>query len=535
VQATADQKAIDSSYRRLREKYDPEHNKDAVGADALRHVLADTLEDNILDGNAVDRARDANEALFYHILKDAVAARPDVRAYVDKTARALAESSRRLSVAYGVLRGPARRAEYNKSRGRGGKPPELEIYCFEWLLEQFRSSGLAHILAELGQPTSGTKDIRVERILSRTTAARIDVPEVLAVAQPEALRRVSGNLGVQADDISEMVQRLSGGVRYISWADRATATNTGSTRRDVAPAPANGLDDRLSYPYGDRDSSGRTSSAPPKSAGFRVRDVFDPSGRFSRSEFVLVLIATVPAYIAVLEAPGWSYVLAFPLVWILVVSTVRRLHDRGHSGWPLVLWLVPVANLGLFLYLLLASGVPTTETKATSYESAPERTVGYPNGGLTVGLFGRQTTDEQWVSGVRPFCQAAAPLVPALREGLNTEDIEKQFVATQQMLLNLTPLAKAVKKVPKPTSPEAVQAKNSLDNALKDYVMAAKQGERFFKGMAGGVDQRARHETGIAQRAAVGRLASYDFLFKELSSSANSNWDQAAEYLERVG
>jgi len=41
--------------------------------------------------------------------------------------------------------------------------------------------------------------------------------------------------------------------------------------------------------------------------------------------------------------------------------------------------------------------------------------------------------------------------------------------------------------------------------------------------------------TGIAQRAAVGRLASYDFLFKELSSSANSNWDQAAEYLERVG
>jgi hypothetical protein len=91
VQATADQKAVDSSYRRLREKYDPEHNKDAVGADALRHVLADTLEDNILDGNAVDRARDANEALFYHILKDAVAARPDVRAYVDNTARALRE------------------------------------------------------------------------------------------------------------------------------------------------------------------------------------------------------------------------------------------------------------------------------------------------------------------------------------------------------------------------------------------------------------------------------------------------------------
>ena len=110
MQATADQKAIDSSYRRLCEKYDLKHNKDAVGADALRHVLADTLEDIILDGNAVDRARDANEAIFYHILKDAVAARPDVRAYVDKTARSLAESSRRLSVAYGVLTGIAQRA-----------------------------------------------------------------------------------------------------------------------------------------------------------------------------------------------------------------------------------------------------------------------------------------------------------------------------------------------------------------------------------------------------------------------------------------
>ncbi len=50
-------------------------------------------------------------------------------------------------------------------------------------------------------------------------------------------------------------------------------------------------------------------------------------------------------------------IVAFPVVlWASVGNMMRRLHDRGHSGWMWLLSLVPVVGFALALYLLFAPG-----------------------------------------------------------------------------------------------------------------------------------------------------------------------------------
>ncbi|WP_407305038.1 DUF805 domain-containing protein [Acinetobacter sp.] len=43
-------------------------------------------------------------------------------------------------------------------------------------------------------------------------------------------------------------------------------------------------------------------------------------------------------------------------IYFLIVITIRRLHDLNRSGWLILLFLVPLLNIFMGLYLLLASG-----------------------------------------------------------------------------------------------------------------------------------------------------------------------------------
>lgn len=43
-------------------------------------------------------------------------------------------------------------------------------------------------------------------------------------------------------------------------------------------------------------------------------------------------------------------------IYFSIVFMVRRLHDRNHSGWLILLMLVPIINLFFALYLLFAKG-----------------------------------------------------------------------------------------------------------------------------------------------------------------------------------
>jgi hypothetical protein len=44
------------------------------------------------------------------------------------------------------------------------------------------------------------------------------------------------------------------------------------------------------------------------------------------------------------------------LIYFSFIFTIRRLHDRNHTGWLSLLMLVPLVNLFLILYLFFARG-----------------------------------------------------------------------------------------------------------------------------------------------------------------------------------
>ena len=84
-------------------------------------------------------------------------------------------------------------------------------------------------------------------------------------------------------------------------------------------------------------------------------DLLLPVGRFSRTQFVIVLLgAAAPTLVLFAAASEILFVWSFVLFWIVLVAVVRRLHDRDHSGFYFLVLLVPLVNLGFLLYLLLA-------------------------------------------------------------------------------------------------------------------------------------------------------------------------------------
>lgn len=92
---------------------------------------------------------------------------------------------------------------------------------------------------------------------------------------------------------------------------------------------------------------------------------FSFEGRLSRSDYVCrwlllllcaVVVSLICGIISILAPIG---ALAFIALCVAQISiSVRRLHDRGHSGLWLFLCVIPAANLLMFLYLLFAAGQP---------------------------------------------------------------------------------------------------------------------------------------------------------------------------------
>ncbi len=88
----------------------------------------------------------------------------------------------------------------------------------------------------------------------------------------------------------------------------------------------------------------------------------------------VVLVGTNPESIASISTFA---ILVFVALYIAffyftIIFAVRRLHDLNQSGWLWLLFLVPLANIGLALYLLFAPG-----TQGSNNYGAPRPTAGW--------------------------------------------------------------------------------------------------------------------------------------------------------------
>lgn len=125
--------------------------------------------------------------------------------------------------------------------------------------------------------------------------------------------------------------------------------------------------------------------------GFDLRRLFTLQGRIDRSTFWLLTITNQIALFFVLNlmasvntnnpvvALGFLVLLAFVLV-IEITTPVKRWHDRGKSGWWILINLVP--GIGQLWSLIETGFLPGTR--------GPNR-YGPPNGGSPFGATPRST------------------------------------------------------------------------------------------------------------------------------------------------
>src|SRR3954451_7172980 len=112
--------------------------------------------------------------------------------------------------------------------------------------------------------------------------------------------------------------------------------------------------------------------------GFRQYATF--SGRSSRSAYwwfylfaVLVIIAAVIADEA-LRTGGVIYLLVLLGLFLPNLAvTVRRLHDAGHSGWWLLINIVPIIGFIVLLVFTVTDSKPPNK-----WGDAPDRSPGQP-------------------------------------------------------------------------------------------------------------------------------------------------------------
>ncbi len=99
--------------------------------------------------------------------------------------------------------------------------------------------------------------------------------------------------------------------------------------------------------------------------------IFTGDGRVGRLNYLLtnlvigvawvvcVLVLTLPDPETGRSSFHPALIVLFPIVvWASVGNTIRRLHDRDHSGWWWLASCLPLVNLALGLYLLFAPGDP---------------------------------------------------------------------------------------------------------------------------------------------------------------------------------
>jgi hypothetical protein len=126
-----------------------------------------------------------------------------------------------------------------------------------------------------------------------------------------------------------------------------------------------------------------------------------------------------------------------------------------------------------------------------------------------MGFLRKSIDDRQWLETVSPWYQEALLLTTALSKAVESGSDEAQVGAVQAVLERLPVLAVAIRATSSPISPEARQARQDLDSALKDYISGAEFGRKLFRVFFG-------ETRGLAGRMEAARLLGKESFFGSL-------------------
>jgi uncharacterized membrane protein YhaH (DUF805 family) len=113
-----------------------------------------------------------------------------------------------------------------------------------------------------------------------------------------------------------------------------------------------------------------------------VRSLFDIDGRLSRGGFLLFVLASSVYVLPVMwvlrdelpRQPELFFLFCSPMIGLSVLAGIRRLHDRGLSGWWFPAFYVApfllLSPVPWFLDFLRADGYPESATRAVFFAFA---------------------------------------------------------------------------------------------------------------------------------------------------------------------
>ena len=101
------------------------------------------------------------------------------------------------------------------------------------------------------------------------------------------------------------------------------------------------------------------------------KNLLNFKGRSGRQDYfwmnILVIILLLCSSGLLFAKPSLIYPAAVVMIFLLLAVTIRRFHDMGMSAWYLVLFLIPVVDMFIVLYLLCVKG----EDKKNEYGDDP--------------------------------------------------------------------------------------------------------------------------------------------------------------------
>lgn len=134
------------------------------------------------------------------------------------------------------------------------------------------------------------------------------------------------------------------------------------SKPSTTPAPTPSQNPQTQAPSTPQTGNQNNSGAASSSSFWST--LFSFSGRIRRTRYWLTHICTqmlfLPANLSDDDMSGgvavFTLLILLPAIWVLMANIAKRCHDLGKSGYFGLLFLIPIVNLGIGIYLAFFKG-----------------------------------------------------------------------------------------------------------------------------------------------------------------------------------